>query len=1117
MEIAAWLRALGLERYEAAFRENEIDWEVLSELNEADLEKLGLPLGPRKKLLKAIANRSAEPGPASVTPAVPPMATPEAERRQLTVMFCDLVGSTALSQWLEAEELGDLIRAYHERVSAEVRRFEGHVAKYMGDGVLAYFGWPRAHEDDAERAVRAGLGIVEAVGGLRPQPDLELQVRIGIATGQVVVGELIGAGEAQERSVVGETPNLAARLQALAEPNGVVIGRRTRRLVGGLFELADLGTHEVKGFARQVRAWRVLCEGLAESRFDALHAGVLTPLVGREEELALLLRRWERAKEGEGQAVLLSGEPGIGKSRLTRALQQQLTEEAYTRLLHFCSPYHQDSVLYPVIDHLQRAGQLEQHDSDEQKLEKLEGLLAQSTEDPRKDVPLIAALLSIPTSGRYPPLELRPEQQKARTLERLVAQVEGLARRQPVLALYEDVHWIDPTSLELLDLLVERVRTLPVLVLVTFRPEFKPPWIGQSHVTSLTLNRLSRKHGVAIVERLTGGKVLPPELERQIVARTDGVPLFVEELTKAVLESGLLREEDDRYVLLGPLPPLAIPATLHDSLTARLDRLVPVKEVAQIGAAIGREFSYELLALIAPLRENELHEALARLEDAELVFRRGTPPHATFAFKHALVRDAAYDSMLRGKRQQVHAAIARVLEERFPETVQTKPEVLAQHYCEAGMAERCIDYRLRAGHRAAELSANVEAVGQLTKGLEVLNTLPESPERDELELTLQSALGMPLIATKGYAAPETGASYARAHELCEQMGRADQLLPIVYGRWAYHLVGGEHQTARRLAEQFLSLAKSQAGTALELVGHRILGMSLLHLGELQAGQARIEQALALYDPQRHGVLAFRFGQDQRASGLAFLSLVLWLAGFPDRASRTIDRALEVLEELNHVNSRAYVLVWGAATLAQLRRDVPAVRKYVDEVVSLSEEHGLSLWRAYSKVFKGWVLAEDGRQAEGRAELVKALAECRATRTRMHRPYHLSLLAEALRHSDRTEEGLQVIDEALAVVEETEERWWEADLHRLRGDLLLSLSTQNAAGAEVEYDAAITTARQQGARMLELRAATSLARLWRDRGGHAKAQDLLAPVYAWFAEGLDTPDLKDASALLEELG
>jgi predicted ATPase len=559
-----------------------------------------------------------------------------------------------------------------------------------------------------------------------------------------------------------------------------------------------------------------------------------------------------------------------------------------------------------------------------------------------------------------------------------------------------------------------------------------------------------------------------------------------------------------------------VPASLHDTLMARLDRVPGVKEVAQIGAAIGREFPYELLAAVAPLQQNELHEALARLEEAELVFRRGTPPHATFTFKHALVQDTAYDSMLRSRRQQVHAAVASVLEERFPETAETKPEVLAQHYCEAGLAERCVEYRLRAGQRAAELSANLEAVGHLTKGLEVLSTLPESLQRDELELALQSALGMPLIATKGYAAPETGAAYARGQELCERMGRADRLLPIVYGRWAYNVVAGEHETGRRLAEQFLSLVEGQADTALELVGRRILGMSLLHLGELQAGRSRIEQALRLYDPRRHRSLAFRFGQDQQASGLAFLALVSWLSGFPDQAARTIERALGVLEALNHANSRGYVLVWGAATLAQLRHDVAAVRKHVDEVVALAEEHGLGLWLAYGKVFRGWVLAQQGRQEEGTAELVKALAECQATRTRVHRPYHLSLLAEALHRSGRSEEALGAVDEALAVVEETEERWWEAGLHRLRGDLLLSLSTQNAARAETEYDAAVTTAQRQGARMLELRAAASLARLWRDQGERRKARDLLAPVYGRFTEGFGTSDLVEAKALLDEL-
>jgi class 3 adenylate cyclase/predicted ATPase len=1115
MNVADWLRSLGLEQYEPAFRENEIDWAVLSELTETDLEKLGLPLGPRKKLLKAIAGRSAGPGPISVTEAAPPAITPAAERRQLTVLFCDLVGSTGLAERLDAEELGDLIRAYAERVSAQVELFEGHIAKYMGDGVLAYFGWPQAHEDDAERAIRAGLAIVEAVRGLRPFPDITPQVRIGIATGLVVVGELIGSGEAKERSVVGETPNLAARLQTLAEPDTIVIGRRTRGLIGNLFELADLGVHDIKGFGRPVRAWRVLGEGRAEGRFEALRAASLTPLVGREKELALLLGRWERVVDGEGQVVLLSGEPGIGKSRLTRALQQELVEESYTGVQHFCSPYHESSALYPFTEYLQRAAQFERGDGDERKLAKLERLLEQSTEDLRGAVPLLAALLSIPTGVRYPPLDLAPEQQKARTLEALVAQVEGLARRRPVLALWEDVHWIDPTSLELLDLLVECVRKLAVLVVITFRPEFRPLWISQPHVTSLILKRLSRKHGSAIVDRLTGGKALPAEVQKQIVAKTDGVPLFIEELTKTILESGLLQEEDDRYALLGPLPPLAIPATLHDSLTARLDRLVPVKEVAQIGAAIGREFSYELLAFISPLHGDELRAALTRLEDAELVFRNGTPPHANFRFKHALVQDAAYDSLLRSKRQQIHAMLATVLEERFPETATTQPEVLAHHYTAAGLAEPAVRYWLKAGQRAAELSANLEAVGHLRRGVDVLKVTPGFPDRSELEFELQNALCMPLIVTKGYAAPETADALARAHELGVQLKRTDQLFPILYGQWAYHVVGGENPTGRQRAQEFLALAEGRVDQDLELVGHRMLGMSLLHLGNLCAAQTQFEEALALYDPKRHRALAFRYGQDQRASALSFLSLNLWLTGFPNRASREVNRALKIAEDLNHPNSRGYALVLGAATQAQLRHNAPAVQGYADAAISLSEEHGLNLWLAWGKIFRGWALAEQG-QREGIAEIVKALADSQELRARFHRPYHLSLLAETMHHGGQTEDGLQVIAEALTLVEQIEERWWEADLHRLKGDLLLSLGVHNATEAEVCYNKAMAAARRQGATSLNLRAATGLARLWHKQGMRAEAYNLLAPIYGKFSEGFATLDMEEAKTLLGKL-
>ena len=914
--------------------------------------------------------------------------------------------------------------------------------------------------------------------------------------------------------MVGETPNLAARLQSLAEPNSVVISRSTRRLVGGLFDLADLGTHQVKGFAGSVRAWRAIGESQAESRFEALHPAALTPLVGREEELALLQRRWAEARDGEGQVVLLSGEPGIGKSRLTRALQQRLDEETYTRIIHFCSPYHVNSALHPIIDHLQRAARLVRDDDDEQKLAKLEELLAQSTEDVPEVAPLFAALLSIPTGGRYPPLNLAPEEQMTRTLDALVAQVEGLAQRRPVLELIEDVHWIDPTSLELLERLIERVRSLRVLLVITFRPEFKASWIGHPHVTSLTLNRLSRKSGFAMVEQLTAGKTLPTEVLQQIVAKTDGVPLFVEELTKNILESGLLREERESYVLAGPLPPLAIPTTLHNSLTARLDRLVPVKEVAQIGAAIGREFSYELLALVSPLRQNQLHEALERLEQSELVFRRGTPPHATFTFKHALVQDAAYDGLLRSKRQQIHAAIARAIAERFPEKAIVQPEVLAHHYSGAGLAEQAIGYWLKAGQQAAELSANTEAIGHLTKGLEDLRSVPESRRRDELELELQTALGMPLIATKGYGALETRAAYARALELGARLGCGEQqLIPILYGQWANAVGGAEWSKGRQLAEQFLAHAKNQAGPALEIVGHRILGFSCAHLGDLQAGREHIERALALYDPEQHRSLAFRFGQDQRAAGLAFLSQILWLSGFPDRASETIDRAIEAAGDLNHLNSRGYVLVWGAARLAHFRQDAAAVRQHAEAAISLSEEHGLLMWLGYGKIFRGWASGAQGSPSAGISEIIQGMAECRARQQRSNVPYHLSLLAETLHRSGRTNEGLCALAEALVVLEETEERWCEAELHRLKGELLLSLATPDASEAEACYRLAIAVAQRQGAKMLELRAATSLARLWREQGKCTEAYDLLAPICGWFTEGFSTSDLNEARLLL----
>ncbi|WP_247495005.1 adenylate/guanylate cyclase domain-containing protein [Bradyrhizobium sp. 164] len=774
MDVAAWLRDLGLGRYEQAFRENDIDAEVLMDLTAEDLIGLGVTsIGHRRKLLAAVAALRAGSIPATIPVTAAPAAAsvgPQAERRQLTVMFVDLADSTALAARLDLEEMAEVLRDYQSAVAGAIARFEGHVAKYMGDGVLAYFGYPRAHEDEAERAVRAGLAAVAAVLGLGSAHREKLAARVGIATGPVVVGELIGEGAAREETVVGDTPNLAARLQTLAQPGTVVISARTRELIGGLFELAELGMQILKGFPVPVRAWRVVGEGSAESRFEALHGTGLTPLVGRDNEIGLLLEHWERAKEGEGQVVLLAGEPGIGKSRLVRALRGRLENEPHTPLSHYCSPHHQTSPLYPVIGLLERAAGFAADDPAATRLDKLEALLALSIDDVTAVAPLLAALLSLETDARYPPLDMSPHRQKERTLEELVNQVLGLAARRPVLALYEDVHWADPTSLELLDLLVDRVQGAPVLVLITFRPEFEPPWTHYAHVTALTLSRLSRRQSAAMVARLSGGKALPPAVLDQIVAKTDGVPLFVEELTRTVLEANLLRDEGDHYALAGPLPPMAIPTTLQESLLARLDRLAPAREVAQVAAAIGREFSHELLVMTTALPESELQAALDDLVGSSLVFRRGQPPQATYNFKHALVQDAAYATLVRAKRQRLHARIAAALEQHLPETVQAQPELLAHHYMEAGLAEPAIDYWLRAGQSEIARSATAEAITQLTKGLELIPALADDAARWRRELELQVALGVALMAAKGWAAPEVGRTNARARDLCERLG-----------------------------------------------------------------------------------------------------------------------------------------------------------------------------------------------------------------------------------------------------------------------------------------------------------------------------------------------------------
>jgi class 3 adenylate cyclase len=825
--------------------------------------------------------------------------SPDAERRQLTVLFCDLVDSTVLARQLDPEELREVVRAYQDTCARVIARFEGHIAQYLGDGLLVYFGYPLAHEDDAQRAVRTGLGIVEALGQLNTrltqERGMHLAVRLGIHTGLVVVGE-VGGGTRQEQLALGETPNLAARLQGIATPNTVVISAATFQLLVGFFACQSLGTPPLRGFAQPLEVYQVLAESMARSRLDVASSTGLTPLVGREQEVGLLFERWAQVKDGLGQVVLLSGEAGIGKSRLVQVLKEHVAREPQAWLTPCqCSPYYQNTALYPLIDLLERVSLgFEHEESPPQKLRKLEGFLVQYGLPLADTVPLFAALLSLPLGTAYAPLNVDPEQQKQKTLHALLTILLRIAAQQPVLFVMEDLHWVDPTTLELLSLLVDQGPIARILVLLTFRPDFNSPWTGRSHLTQMTLNRLPQRQTAEMTGRVAHGKALPAEVVEQVVAKTDGVPLFVEELTKMVLESGLLQECAQHYELPSPLPPLAIPTTLHDSLMARLDRLATVKGLAQLGATLGREFSYALLQAVSPWDEGTLRRGLQQLVEAEFLYQQGLPPQATYLFKHALIQDTAYQSLLRSTRQQHHQHIAQVLEARFPDTAETQPELLAHHYTEAGLVAQAMPYWQRAGQRALERSANVEAIGHLTKGLEVLTTLPDTPERARQELDVQTALGPALRALKGWASPEAAQAYTRARELCQQVGEASQLFPVLFGLWTSSIARADFQTARELGEQLLSLGQNAPDPTLLVQAHWVLGFSLPMMGAFAPARAHLEHVIAHYDPHQHRSYILLYGLDPGPTSLYLLAVWgLWYLGYPDQALQRSQQAAAI--------------------------------------------------------------------------------------------------------------------------------------------------------------------------------------------------------------------------------
>ena len=1115
MDVGAWLEELGLGGYKALFAENRVDADVLPDLTDADLEKLGIPLGDRKRLLKAIAALS--PRIAERTRAASPQAEAQAaQRRQLTVMFCDLVGSTALSGALDPEDYREVMQAYQETCAADVGRYDGHVAKYLGDGVLAYFGYPRAHEDDAERAVRAGLAIVEAMPRLKPREDLTLEARIGIATGLVVVGDVLGAGVAEEGAVSGETPNLAARLQALAAPGTVVVSERTRGLLEGVFEWEDLGAHRLKGFANPVCVARVTGESSFESRFDAARAGHLTGFVGREHELALLEERWTRAGEGEGQVVLLSGEAGIGKSRITRALLDRVADDPHTRLRYQCSPHHANSAFYPFITQLERAAGFAVDDDDDTKLDKLEALLGQGLRDIADSVPLFAALLSVPTGDRYPPLELAPQPQKQRTQAAILDQLEGLAERQPVLLVFEDLHWADPTTLEVLEQMVDRVLALPVLAVITTRPESQPAWTRRSHTTTLSLNRLGRRQGAAIVSDLTGGKAMPEVVLDQILEKTDGVPLFVEELTKTVLESGLLEERDDSYVLSGPLPSFAIPNTLHDSLIARLDHLAPVKEIAQTGAVIGREFAHKLLSAASGSPEDELDEALGQLVESELVFRRGAPPDATYVFKHALVRDAAYGSLLKSRRQALHARIFRVIEEDFPNLAETEPALLAHHATNAGLIAAAVDHWLRAGQREAAQSANIEAIGHLRTGLDLLETLPEDDQRDRLELSYLIALGPALMATAGWDADEVDRSYSRARLLARKTDQPAVLFPAVWGLWLVAHAGGMADRARTLHEEVVELARAEGDETLILQAHHAGGSTMLSEGLLHEAQQEIDNGVAIYRREKHEDQALRYGgHDPCVCAQSMGALNQLMLGHLDAAERYSQGAMDLAQRVEHGPSVAHAYLY-RAELCHIRGQPKETGRRSATVLEIAESFGLAHYAAWARMLIGWSRAAQGEINEGLEGVKRGLGDLRAVGIHYHLPHRLAVWVETLAAAGALEEAAQAAEDCLAAVRETGERWYEPEALRLKARVMSLAEPENLEERENLLARAVAVADELDARFWKLRAAIPLANLWRDQGKTAESHDLLSPIHAWFTEGLDTPDLAHAKALLDQL-
>jgi class 3 adenylate cyclase/predicted ATPase len=1112
MGAAEWLESIELGEYVQRFEENAIDLSTLRDLTDQDLKELGVLLGHRRKILRAIAELDVTTTIASTPPASKPEreSSDDAERCHLTVMFCNLVGSNALATRSDAEDMLRAVVSYRAAIGAVIGRYQGMIAQYMGDGVLAYFGYPVAHEDSAVLAVRASLEILDVVTSLGADVSTALQVRVGIATGTVVMNELLINEITAGNVIVGETPNLAERLQTLAEPGTALICASTRRLTGGYFDYRDLDSLSAKGFAQPISASQVLGMSGVESRFEAMHTSKLSPLFGREEEMDLLFRRWRQAQE-QGRVVVLTGEPGIGKSRIAVALDERLKSESHITLHYFCSAHHTHSALSPFINQLQRAAGFRHTDSPEERLRKLDALLAQSTHDP-EHVAVLANLLSLPANDCYRLQDLTPQKRKEKTFAALLAQLDGSAARQPVLIIFEDVQWLDPTSLELLTAAVEHVPRLRALLLVTTRPEFTQPWPSYPHLTTIALTRLGRADGAALILRLTRGKTLPKEVMDHILAHTDGVPLFIEELTKMVLEGGLLREEDGAFVLVRPVPSLAIPTTLHASLSARLDRLSPVREVAQIGAVVGREFQYDLLRAVARLPSQRLDEALDQLVRSELIFCRGEIPYAIYTFKHALVRDAAYAGLLQSRRVHLHAATANALEQGFPDVLQTQPEIVAYHYTQANSYEKALHYWYEAAKRSSARSAHKEAVGHLKQGLTQIPNIIDPTQRNKMELLLQTSLGNSLRTIQGWSTDSVKQAYTRALQLSKESGFDEHTFPAVFGLWFWNFVRASLGEAQALAERLINTAENVENSAYKVLAHEALGFTSFAKGRFAAAHAELEHSINSCEDSETAVYLDLSAQDPRVHARLYDGIVLWFLGHPDQALRICADARVYADASQYPFSEAMARSI-SLRVHQLRGDAAVVARQADAIIALCEENEFVHYLAMALILRGWASVEQGEFEKGIAEIQEGFEKERATGALLYEPYILGLLADAYIKNERYAQAFHFLDQArLRLDDENSERFYAAEIYRLLGET--HMRSQDLDQAEHYIGKGLKVAREQKAKSLELRLCVSMYDLYELRQNGEKYRSQLSELYRSFTEGFDTADLVKAKARLK---